>query len=251
MGPMGRFSRFRAPADTWPVEPSPAPAPPAPPRTAAAPPAAPPPPTAPRPTAAPPPPATPPPPAAPPPPATPPPPAAPPPPATPPPPVTPRRTAPRGPDVAPEESATLVDSDAPTGDGTSFRDRARVRRRLRYLRQTRELAFRDLGGFLFDARRFNRPREDIVEAKLKGLMAMDRELRALETALDQREELMLLHEPGITVCPRCGVIHGSDANFCSGCGLPRRGAALPLGPRAPVPVEPKDSPPARSGAPPP
>jgi hypothetical protein len=149
-----------------------------------------------------------------------------------------------------EEDATLVDAGAPTPDGTSFRDRARVRRRLRYLRQTRELAFRDLGGFVFDARRFNRPREDIVEAKLKGLMAMDRELRALETALDQREELMLLHEPGITVCPRCGVIHGSDANFCPGCGLPRRGAALPLGPRAPLPADPTDSRPARSGAPP-
>ncbi|MEA2354432.1 MAG: hypothetical protein QOD61_561 [Solirubrobacteraceae bacterium] len=155
-----------------------------------------------------------------------------------------------GPPAPAEEDATLVDAGAPTPDGTSFRDRARVRRRLRYLRQTRELAFRDLGGFVFDARRFNRPREDIVEAKLKGLMAMDRELRALETALDQREELMLLHEPGITVCPRCGVIHGSDANFCPGCGLPRRGAALPLGPRAPLPADPTDSRPARSGAPP-
>ncbi len=119
---------------------------------------------------------------------------------------------------------------------TGYRDRARVRRRLRYLRQTRELAFRDLGGFIFDSRRFGRPREDIVEAKLKGLLAMDRELRALETAIDEGQELMLLHEPGITVCPRCGAIHGSDANFCSGCGLPRGGAPLPLGPRPPLPT---------------
>jgi hypothetical protein len=128
----------------------------------------------------------------------------------------------------------------PAGDSgaTSFRDRARVRRRLRYLRQTRELAFRDLGGFVFDSRRFDRRRDDIVEAKLKGLIAMDRELRALETALDERQEIMLLHEPGITVCPRCGAIHGSDANFCSGCGLPRGGAGLPLGPRAPLPAPP-------------
>jgi ribosomal protein L40E len=88
---------------------------------------------------------------------------------------------------------------------------------------------------VFDARRFNRPRQDIIEAKLKGLASMDRELRALETALDDRQELMLLHEPGITVCPRCGAIHGSDANFCSGCGLPRAGAGLPLGPRPPLP----------------
>ncbi|MEA2267355.1 MAG: hypothetical protein QOE27_2938, partial [Solirubrobacteraceae bacterium] len=176
MGPMGRFSRLRAPAVRWPAAPARAAAhTPEPPAAAPEPP-----------------------------------------------------TAGSEPPAPAEEDATLVDSGAPTADGTSFRDRARVRRRLRYLRQTRELAFRDLGGFVFDARRFNRPREDIVEAKLKGLMAIDRELRALETALDQREELMLLHEPGITVCPRCGVSHGSDANFCPGCGLPRRGAALPL-----------------------
>jgi hypothetical protein len=118
----------------------------------------------------------------------------------------------------------------------SYRDRARLRRRLRYLRRARELSFRDLGGFVFDAHRFNRNREDIVAAKLKGLAGMDAELRSLETALDDRRELMLLHEPGISVCPRCATLHGSDANFCSGCGLPRRGAALPLGPRAPLPL---------------
>jgi hypothetical protein len=117
-----------------------------------------------------------------------------------------------------------------------YRDRARLRRRLRYLRRARELSFRDLGGFVFDAHRFNRNRDDIVAAKLKGLAGMDAELRSLESALDDRRELMLLHEPGISVCPRCATLHGSDANFCSGCGLPRRGAALPLGPRAPLPV---------------
>jgi hypothetical protein len=121
---------------------------------------------------------------------------------------------------------------------TGFRDRSRVRRRLRYLRQTRELAFRDLGGFVFDAHRLGRPRPEIVAAKLKGLAAMDDELRTLETALADRQELRLLHEPGITVCPRCAAIHGSDANFCSSCGLPRGGAALPLGPRAPLPSGP-------------
>jgi hypothetical protein len=128
------------------------------------------------------------------------------------------------------------DAEAPAGQtATSYRDRARLRRRLRYLRRARELGFRDLGGFVFDAHRFGRPRQDIVAAKLKGLAGMDAELRALETALDDRRELMLLHEPGISVCPRCATLHGSDANFCSGCGLPRGGAALPLGPRAPLP----------------
>ncbi|HWH12347.1 MAG TPA: hypothetical protein VG165_14560 [Solirubrobacteraceae bacterium] len=136
-------------------------------------------------------------------------------------------------DHPPEDSAPA----AGKGQGaTSYRDRARLRRRLRYLRRARELSFRDLGGFVFDAHRFNRSRDDIVAAKLKGLAGMDAELRSLETALDDRRELMLLHEPGISVCPRCATLHGSDANFCAGCGLPRRGAALPLGPRAPLPV---------------
>ena len=135
----------------------------------------------------------------------------------------------RPPDAA---TATLAAAGSPA---TSYRDRARLRRRLRYLRRARELAFRDLGGFVFDAHRFNRSREDIVAAKLKGLAGMDAELRSLEAALDDRRELVLLHEPGISVCPRCGTLHGSDANFCSGCGLPRKGAALPLGPRAPLP----------------
>ncbi len=91
---------------------------------------------------------------------------------------------------------------------------------------------------MFDSRRLERPREDIVEAKLKGLLAMDRELRTLETALDERQELLLLHEPGITVCHRCATIHGSDANFCPSCGLPRQGSPLLPAPRAPLPPAP-------------
>jgi hypothetical protein len=134
-------------------------------------------------------------------------------------------------------SGSSSDSEQPkSGAATSYRDRATLRRRLRYLRRARELAFRDLGGFVFDAHRFNRRREDIVTAKLKGLTGMDAELRSLENALEDRRELMLLHEPGISVCPRCATLHASDANFCSGCGLPRGRAALPLGPRAPFPV---------------
>ncbi len=128
----------------------------------------------------------------------------------------------REPGLAAVPAATAV----PGPDGrppTSFRDRARAHRRLRYLRQTRELAFRDLGGFVFDAHRFERPGTEIIAAKLKGLDAIDRELRALELALGARQELMLLREPGVTVCPRCGVIHDSGANFCPGCGTPAHG----------------------------
>jgi hypothetical protein len=151
----------------------------------------------------------------------------------------------RTPAVAPGPPA---DSEEPTPteaerDGVSarsFSDRAKLRRRLRYLRQARELAFRDLGGFVFDSHRFGRQREDIVAAKLRGLETIDTELRELERALDDRQELLVLHEPGISVCPRCGVIHSSDANFCPGCALPRGAAAgggLPLGPGVPRPLE--------------
>jgi hypothetical protein len=111
--------------------------------------------------------------------------------------------------------ATVAGEPAP-----SFRNRARLRRRLRYLRQTRELGFRDLGGFLFDSKRFGRDRDDIVQAKLEGLNAIDLELRALELALDDAQEVTLLREPGISVCPRCGALHGSEDNYCPACGLP-------------------------------
>jgi hypothetical protein len=206
MRAMGRFSKLRAPAVGWPVAPPPPPEsrPPArPAERAAAPPA----PPEPRPSPAP----------------------------------APSRSLPSASpwlpsrrETPPVETATTTTVTAPAdpvagAEPASFRDRARIRRRLRYLRQTRELAFRDLGGFVFDSRRLERPREDIVEAKLKGLLAMDRELRALETALDERQELLLLHEPGISACPRCATIHGSDANFCPSCGLPCRGGPLPLG----------------------
>jgi hypothetical protein len=142
-----------------------------------------------------------------------------------------RRPAVAAPAPAPVPPPPPASAAAAAG-ATSFRDRARARRRLRYLRQTRELAFRDLGGFVFDAHRFERPRAEIVAAKLKGLVAMDRELRTLEAALDSRRELMLLREPGVTVCSRCGVIHDSSANFCPSCGAPTHGAdgaGVPLG----------------------
>ncbi|MFP5362832.1 MAG: zinc ribbon domain-containing protein [Thermoleophilia bacterium] len=105
------------------------------------------------------------------------------------------------------------------GAGTSFRDRGRLRRRLRFLRRARELAFRDIGGLMFDMRRFGRERPDLVEAKINALAAVDQELRALERILDDRRPLHELREPGITSCARCGALHASDSNFCPNCGL--------------------------------
>jgi hypothetical protein len=107
---------------------------------------------------------------------------------------------------------------APAG-GASFRDRGKLRRRLRFLRRTRELAFRDIGGLMFDMRRFGRDRPDLVEAKIGALAAVDQELRALERVLDDRRPIHELREPGITSCARCGALHASDSNFCPNCGL--------------------------------
>jgi hypothetical protein len=100
-----------------------------------------------------------------------------------------------------------------------FRERARMRRRLRYLRRIRELGFRDVGGLVFDLDRFGRSREDLVRAKLDAVRAVDTELRALETALDDARPLHELHEAGVAACPRCGGLHGSEASFCPTCGL--------------------------------
>jgi ribosomal protein L40E len=105
----------------------------------------------------------------------------------------------------------------------SFRQRGRLRRRLRYLRRIRELGFRDLGGLVFDQHRFSQVNEALVHGKLSALSAVDGELRALERALDDRRPLTELREPGVSVCSRCGALHGSEARFCPSCGTPVRG----------------------------
>jgi ribosomal protein L40E len=87
----------------------------------------------------------------------------------------------------------------------------------------RELGFRDLGGLVFDQHRFSQVNVALVEGKLAALGAVDAELRALEYALDDRRALTELREPGISVCSRCGALHGSDARFCPSCGTPVRG----------------------------
>jgi hypothetical protein len=113
--------------------------------------------------------------------------------------------------------------DPATATQPSFRDRGRLRRRLRYLRRVRELGFRDLGGLVFDQHRFNRPNEELVRGKLAALQAVDGELRALEAILDDGQSIHELREPGISACVRCGTLHGSDANFCPNCGAPISG----------------------------
>jgi hypothetical protein len=123
--------------------------------------------------------------------------------------------------LAPGTATTEVIGDA---GSASFRERGRLRRRLRFLRRARELAFRDVGGLMFDMRRFGRDRPDLVEAKLNALAAVDNELRALERVLDDKRPIHELREPGLSSCPRCGALHASEDNFCPHCGLQFGGA---------------------------
>ena len=120
-------------------------------------------------------------------------------------------------------AAELPAGQEPVPANPSFRNRGRLRRRLRYLRRVRELGFRDLGGLVFDQHRFSQVNEALVHGKLAALGAVDAELRALEHALDDRRSLTELREPGVSVCSRCGALHGSEARFCPSCGTPVRG----------------------------
>jgi ribosomal protein L40E len=123
---------------------------------------------------------------------------------------------PPAPPAAPLPAGLAPEDVAPTRP--SFRDRGRLRRRLRYLRRVRELGFRDLGGLAFDLHRFARRNDELVLGKLAALDAVDRELRAIERVLNERRDIIELREPGVAACPRCGALHGSDARFCPQCG---------------------------------
>jgi hypothetical protein len=100
-----------------------------------------------------------------------------------------------------------------------FGERGRMRRRARFLRKARELAYRDLGGLVFDLHRFGQRNDPLVLAKLATLRQIDTEVRELEAALHERRPVTVLREVGIAACPRCATIHGSDDRFCPGCGL--------------------------------
>jgi hypothetical protein len=122
-----------------------------------------------------------------------------------------------------------------------FGERGRMRRRARFLRKARELAYRDLGGLVFDLHRFGQRNDQLVLAKLATLRQIDTELRELEQALSDRRPVTVLREVGIAACPRCAAIHGSDDRFCPGCGLAfdtnadRPISTAPVSPLAPSP----------------
>jgi hypothetical protein len=108
---------------------------------------------------------------------------------------------------------------------------------VRFLRRARELAYRDLGGLVFNLHRFGQRNDELVLAKLSTLTRLDAELRALESSLDEAEALTVLREAGVSACPRCAAIHSSEDRFCPACGLPMsRRVDLPIAGPASTPA---------------
>jgi hypothetical protein len=136
-----------------------------------------------------------------------------------------------------EQISDTTPADAPAQD-PGFRSRGHARRRVRFLRKARELAYRDLGGLVFNLHRFGQRNDALVLAKLTTLGHIDTELRALEGALEERRPVTVLREAGITACPRCAAIHSSEDGFCPNCGMPMdRHVDLPIaGAAAPAAV---------------
>lgn len=137
---------------------------------------------------------------------------------------TPAAAAPQAPDSSQPADAGAGDAGAgPAGASAAeppgFGARGRARRRTRFLRKARELAYRDLGGLVFNLHRFGQRNDALVLRKLAMLTQIDAELRALESALGERQTVTVLREPGITACPRCAAIHGGEDRFCPNCGL--------------------------------
>jgi hypothetical protein len=138
-------------------------------------------------------------------------------------------------DASADQQATGAQDVRGESGGPGFGERGRMRRRLRFLRKARELAYRDLGGLVFEMQRLGERRDELAAAKLATLAAIDTELRALERALGDRRALTILRESGIAACPRCAAIHGSDDRFCPSCGLAmERRAERPIAVAAPA-----------------
>jgi hypothetical protein len=96
-----------------------------------------------------------------------------------------------------------------------------MRSRARYLRHLRELQLRDIGGFMLEQHRRQRPRPELIDAKVKDAAATDQELRVLQGALEAGRPLRQIREPGIGgACAGCGTVHGSTDRYCSWCGQP-------------------------------
>jgi hypothetical protein len=153
-------------------------------------------------------------------------------------------TTPTDPPAPAQQAGEPADA---AGSQAGFGSRGRARRRSRFLRRARELAYRDLGGLVFNLHRFGQRNDALVLAKLSTLAHIDTELRTLENALQEREPVTVLREAGITACPRCAAIHSSEDRFCPNCGLSMaRHVDLPIAGAAPAaspPATPAPAPP--------
>ena len=115
--------------------------------------------------------------------------------------------------------------------------RSKLRRRARFLRRARELALRDLGGLVYEARRREQDRGKLVEEKVQRLVALDAELHELEAALGTPRGETVLREPGVGgTCARCGELHAQrrDASAPTAARTwPKRPRRKPSGARRP------------------
>src|SRR5262249_51828312 len=104
--------------------------------------------------------------------------------------------------------------------------RGRLRRRVAFLRAARELPLRDLGGLVYELHRTagdieHEAHRRLRATKLERLTRVDSELHELELRLDDVRRHVVVREPGVGgECPECGELFGSDAHYCSHCGLP-------------------------------
>jgi hypothetical protein len=128
--------------------------------------------------------------------------------------------APAQPDGASQPTDAAASATPAQARSAGFGARGRVRRRARFLRKARELAYRDLGGLVYSLHRFGQRNDSLVLAKLATLTRIDAELRGLEASLSERHPVTVLREAGITACPRCAAIHSGEDRFCPNCGLP-------------------------------
>ncbi|HTZ64381.1 MAG TPA: zinc ribbon domain-containing protein [Solirubrobacteraceae bacterium] len=157
-----------------------------------------------------------------------------------------------------EAPAGTVEGSPGSPGAPGFGARGRMRRRARFLRKARELAYRDLGGLVYSLHRFGQRNDALVLAKLETITRIDNELRGLESALAEHQPVTVLREAGVAACPRCAAIHGSDDRFCPNCGLamdpraerPVAGAAAPAQAQPPSalagtapPIQPPTQPP--------
>ncbi len=155
------------------------------------------------------------------------------------------RTLPETPPAEPEAPgppAGIAPEDL-IGERPDTRRRGRLRRRLRHLRQIRELMLRDLGGIAYEIHRA--PAGDdgaraqglrVLEGKLERLVGLDAERRELEVELGDVRAETVLRESGVGgACPACGEYFASDAHFCANCGTRVDGTA------ASAPTEPAET----------